>query len=882
MKRRELALLLRQVTAHDAFVLRRAARELTAAGLVRVGSWLPGAAWAALRIHPGARDAHRLLAARAEARGDAGAAARHRDAFEHLAHNTLETSVLGALRTTLAWRRSRRQGGGPSEDLEKLLAEGRFGDAEAALRKSDAPLGSRVDGLLHLAAAAARAGDRAREERLLDEAGRLDGGRADLWLALGRRALASGVASLAEGALERAADLDPLDVAVWSELGDACEHAAPERAREAWGRALALDPGCDAAIVGLERLSGSGHVAHLRLSVSGTRPAALEVGESVEIEVGVQVSGGAAGLHVLEPCGHGLLCEPRGRIPVAEGNTSLTVRVTALRPDAVAGGRPWRLELALASGARVERLSLAFGVPDREPGEIHYTITEDHELYDEREATDAEAARKTLVDKSRFAEQVANEQGAAWTHMVDVGSLHLVPWAARQSRGDTWQAVADASAEHLIEAVANGNDLGLHCHAFHDPGTDVFCHGFDPESDRVTTPAAFLETPLPQRGFWSRAFPALGDAALEGSRAWATWRGIGALEALGRLGDPRFRVTCFRAGSFDFGEDAPERARSLALLQRLELLADSDVPKPRLYHRPMARATYPVDGDPRQPAAGPERMRALEIRAEFNIEADFLSDVGVLNGYVDGRIDALRTPEGGALPGVHVICAMTHDKFINWRMGRQWDSLEAGYGDWATIRDHLAHVARAHPEVRFSRTRDAVLAWYERYTPRLLAWRDEEVVELAAPDAGQETYRYVLRLVGRDIPVSAEQPREVTVLPPAWLFGRVREAWIERDGERWPARRSPVEPGPLRFRVDARDAAWELVVAADAVDGAASGITAERAGDTLRLRSSLPYRRASVDVPAALAADGVRRRVREVALQAVDGVTGVYEATLSA
>ncbi len=873
-RRRELALLWRQIFAHDAYVARRTVREGLALGLAHVGRWLPGAARLARRLHPRSKEAHQVLAARAARRGNVEAAARYRAEYEALAHNTLETSVLGALRTTLAWRRTRRSSGGVSEELTALLEKGRLREAAICCEAAgDAP-GLRVDGWLRVAEAAERAGERTLAVQCVTRALRLDDGRADLWTARGRLARAEGQRAVARDALERADALEPNQLPVLLELGRAWAGEDHVRSRRYFARLLERDPDCDEA---LRAVSGE-PVGPPRPGVLaiGASEAMLSPGERLSLEVRVETAGAGGDLFVLEPFGAGLRCEPHGRVRVEPGSQTLTLQVEAARPDAINGGEPWRLALALWSGGAIVRADLRVRVPEPEtPGVVHYLITEDHELYDEREATDPRLARITLVEKSRLAEDIANEQGARWTHMVDVASQALVEWAAEQSKQDEWPALRHAAAAHLSDAVARGNDLSLHLHAFHDPESGVFCHDFDPATDRVTTDAEFLETPLSRRGFWTRAFPTLGNVDGRGTRAWATWRAIGWLEAVGRLGDSRYRVAMFRAGSFDFGENAAERTRSLALLARLGIPADSDVPKPRLYHK-VVHSPYPVSDDIRSAETDPRRVRMLEIRPEFNIEADFLSDVRVLNGYIDQRVASLREPGGRVRPGVHLVCCMTHDKFINWRMGRQWDSLEPDYGDWVTIRDHLRHVAERHPDVRFSTVHEAVIDWYEHNAPQLMAWREEEIVEVGEPGAERERYRYPLRLVGRDIAVGPDRPRTLRVLPPAWVYPQTFDAWIERDGERVDHHRLAVEPRPLEFTVDSREARWELVV--EAASGA--GITAVPDGaGGLRLRSALHYRRAAIHVPAALSPDGRSYLAREVRLEpAGDG----YEAAWSA
>lgn len=862
---RSVGVLLRQVTAHDGYVIRRAAAEAAAAVLARLGPRVPGAARAAAWLHPGSPESQRALAERATKRGDTEAASRHRAEAERLAHNTLETAVLDTLRDAIAQRRRRRAPARRPSGVGHLLESRQLDLAAQRARASRVGVGSHIDDRIAVAAAALEAGRPRLAGELALEATRLDRGRADAWRVLGRAALESGDLESARVQLETASALDPGEVEVLALLGDAWHAEDRERARRLWWRALERAPDADAVLRRLEAGEGARDGTELELAlVSG--PARLELGQCGEVALEARVRGGPAALYVLPAFGAGIACEPSGRVPLAEGDSPLRVALRAERPDRVNGGRPWSVRFALCDGERIASTEVGVAVPDREPGRVYYLVTEDHELYDEREAIEAHVARTTLVDKSRLAERIANEQGARWTHMVDVGSLALVEWAAERSGGGEWRGLSRDCSEHLVEAVARDNDLGLHIHAFHDPTSEGFCHGFDAAENRVTTSPEFLEQPLPRRGFWSRAFPAQGDVDEPGTRAWATWRAIGRLEAVGRLGDPRFRVALFRAGSFDLGEDAADRARSLALLQRLGILADSDAPKPRLYHRVLSNATYPVCDDPCRPEPDPARFRALELRPEFNVEADFLSDVRVLNAYVDRRLEDLqREGAGSVAPGVHIVCSMTHDKFINWRMGRQWDSLDPDYADWATIRDHLRHVRTRHPEVRFATTREAVLAWYDSHAPELVAWRDEEVVELGVPGAATETFRYSIRLLGRDVPVSAERPRRVVVHAPAWLGDRIREAWIERDGERWAAQALPAGPLRLAFRVDDRAADFELVVVARAGDGIRAEPLPRETG-TLRLSSGHGYRRATVEVPEGLAPGGERRRIRGVAL----------------
>jgi tetratricopeptide (TPR) repeat protein len=860
---RSWGILWRQLTAHRAFAVRRALAEGAATLLSRADRVVPGAAHLALRLHPLSAAAHCSLELRALRRGDAGEARRHGEQARRLARNTLETPVLATLRGAVAgvFRRRVPRVGRPPDVAPTDRLEERLRWAG----ELDAPLPARIAALLELARDAEERADRGVARRAIEQALELDRGRAELWRKLGELSLAEGERSGARSALERATALDPGDVKTLLHLGDACAEDDPGWANRLWLRALERGPDLPGVLERLEGLAATPPEGRLEIEPDPP-PSFLEPDEAAELTIRVRTPCSGGSLWILEPFGAGLLCSPRGRIPLHGGDGEIHLEVLAARPDSVNCGRPWIVHLALCTGGMPLRAQLSVAVPDRAAGRIHYVITEDHELYDEREATSATDARVTLVDKSRLAERIANQQGARWTHMVDVGSLALVRWAAERSPEGAWPEVHRLCEEHLVEAVLHGNDLGLHLHAFHDPDFRGFVHDFDDAADAVSTGDDLLNAAGSHRGYWSRAYPALGDVDEPDSRAGATWKGIGQLEALGRLGDPHFRVTLFRAGSFDLGDDAAERARSLALLARLGLLADSDVRKPRLYHRFPERSPYPASEDPQCSIESPVQMRLLEVPPEFNIESDFLSDLVVLNRYLERRVERLRDRAGEVRAGVHVICAMTHDKFINWRMGRRWDSLDPDYGDWLTIRQHLSHARQRHPELRFSTAREAVLDWYDEHAPELLAWRDEEIVVLSRRGDESETFRYVLRLLARDVPVSPERPRCVRTILPAWPGEGLLDAWVERDGERWASQRSFSGPPWLEFQIDDRGCAWELIVRVAAGSGISVEVWPEEPG-ILRLDSALGYRNASVEVPPALCPDGARRRVRGVRLK---------------
>jgi len=822
-----LQILFRQLTAHRAFVARRAISEVAALALLRAAPAFPRAALWAHQLHPNHPGPLAFLAAQAERGGDSDRAIELRGEALRRTHNTYELSVLESLSQTLALRRAR------TSPRREPSAVARAVDAE--LRSADTYLSAGESG------SAAEAAHRACA---------LDSGRFEAWLALGEAQLASGNPEAACGVLLRAIDLAPTQIAPRRALAAAQVLSGDRLAAErTYQEAIRRHPGPEIAreLVAL-RSQQPPDARVVSLSLSQDEQLELTQGDRTTVHLELRVEDGTVDLLAIEPFGSGVLCQPNRWTRFSAGHHDIAVEVLAERPDAVCGGNPWQIVFIACGAETTEQATLEVAVSSESAGHVHYVVTEDHELYDERTITTARDARMTLVDKSRLAEKIANEKGARWTHMVDVASLALVDWAAGRSSKCEWGEVAESCREHLIDAVAHGNDLGLHLHDFHDPAGAGFCHGFDTTSDEVTTDAAFLEAPQHERGFWSRAYPALGDVDQPGTRAHATWRAIGRLEALGRLGDPRFRVALFRAGSFDFGRDSSERARSLSLLSRLGIPADSDFPKPRLYHRPPETSAYPVGHDVAEPEWRPAKAGLLELRPEYNIESDFLSDRRVMSAYVERRIASLLGPDSRLKWGPHVLCSMTHDKFINFRMGKRWDQLRSDYGDWVTIADHLADVSRVRPPVRFSTARGAVLDWYDHRAPELTAWRDEEIVVVSRPGVSDDVFRYGIVLLGRDIPVHSERTHTVVVTAPAWPVDDLRSLRIERDGRRWPSRQLSAGPPRLEFVVDSKSAAWELVVCVAGSFGIQGEAVPGEPG-LLRVTSRCDYRSASIELP---------------------------------
>ena len=609
----------------------------------------------------------------------------------------------------------------------------------------------------------------------------------------GERLLAAGDRDLARRALRWARRLVPEIPRVWSLLGSlAWEEDRRREALHCWERALALAP--QDLDTYLRRLAAE------RGAVLTAAEAGLEVEAPAEIALGdegllscrltgVEPEGWA--LHALPPAGWGVA--PQKREVPFDGTGRATLVLEARRPDRLRGEAWTLLLLAVGPGSyTVERRSIE--VPDPRPGELLVAVTEDHEIHEERGSLPASMLQRLLVDKSRF----AADQGVPWTHMVETGSVLAMPEWAAAARGGVWLELRSAARRHLAEEALRGHDLQPHLHAFNDPDGERFPYA---AGDRSWRPSLrFLLTSAERRGAWASAYPPPGSASEQGTpgggadslersgpdRLQSVEKAVAELEEVGRLGDPDYRAVLWRSGLLEYGATAADRAWSAVALRRAGLLAASDLPKPGSPFAAVVEPAFVAGWE--EPFAPQPGGPLLQLPVAANLEGDYLMGPRLLRRRARASAAARRGADGGVRPGVHLFTLLTHDKFINARRQRDELRLDPEYGDWRTIRRHLA--AWRDAGARFVTARQGVEAVLDDRTWSPLPRLREETF-LVSLDGPPEV-RYRLAVLGRRIPVSETFPQHLLVPIPCSIRRHLDAVFIERQrATAGPERRAP-------------------------------------------------------------------------------------------
>lgn len=470
-------------------------------------------------------------------------------------------------------------------------------------------------------------------------------------------------------------------------------------------------------------------------------------------------------LHVLPPNGWGIVAEPRSTPFDAQGKAEITLR--ALRPDHIRG-QVWQVQFVAVgpSGYLINRVSVR--VPDPRPGRLLVTITEDHEIQEERDIFTPGAMQSLLVTKSAFASSISR---VPWTHMVEVGSTLLMPAEAVHQDAMTWQEVWQSTRDHLADELEKGNDVQCHLHAFNDPQHARF--PYRAVAQGWQTAMKYLLTEPNLRGDWASVCPPPGNSPYD--RLYSAERTVTALESIGRLADPDYRPVLWRSGLLEYGESEADRAWSAVALRRAGLLADSDVAKPG---SPVAGAVAPAFManwlTPFVPDAGGS---ILQLPVVANLEGDYLMDSGLLRRRIKRTVSALRQPDGTLRPGTHLFTLLTHDKFINARASRDELRLDPQYGDWATIQQHIA--GWQQQGATFVTARDGVKAVLDE---RVWSLQTRLVSEtFIAGLSGEQHVRYRIELLGRHIPVSEDYPQHILVTVPPSIRPAVTDLCAHQD-----------------------------------------------------------------------------------------------------
>ncbi len=650
-----------------------------------------------------------------------------------------------------------------------------------------------------------------------------------------RRLLAAGERELAARCLAWARRLVPELPAVWFLAAELARQEGDRRsAGELLERALALEP---------QNLDG--FLAWLGVERGREIPPPddpLEVEAPAEIPVGerrsttCRIDGGDRRweLFVLPPAGRGVLPAAR-RVPFdAAGRAA--VDLEAHRPHRVHGG-PWPLLFVAVGPDGWCRRRLEIRVPDPRPGRLLVTVTEDHEIHEERGVLTPALLERLLVEKSRFAADL----GMPWTHMVETGSVLAMPGWAAASGEPVWGDLQRAIGDHLAAEVERGNDLQPHLHAFNDPRSRRFPYRADGGGWRPSL--EFLSTAPEVRGAWASACPPPGRGDDGHDRRSSAERSVAQLEEVARLGDPDYRAVLWRSGLLEYGASPADRAWSAVALRRAGLWADSDLPKPRSPRQTVIPPAFAGGWErPFEPLPGGP---LLQLPVVANLEGDYLMGPRRLTRRASASVAARRGADGRPRPGVHLFTLLTHDKFLNARAGGDEFHLEADQGDWRTVRRHVAAWRQAG--ATFVTAREGVREVLDDLAWQPVPWLGEETF-LPCRSGGQRV-RYRLRLLGRGLTASADFPHHVPVPVPPSLRPLLQGIEARQGGAELAVE---IEPGADAFwlRLENLAAPVRCCFSLRRAIGPTLG-NSERIGDgwRLALTASRPFRNARLLLP---------------------------------
>jgi tetratricopeptide (TPR) repeat protein len=622
------------------------------------------------------------------------------------------------------------------------------------------------------------------------------------------RFIESSEIELAEACLNWARKWIPEEPDVWRLLAQASfaqgaaayterDAAQKDDAQKYAERALSLNPQDIKSFLLLRAIDGQAAAVaqkHPTATLRVTVPAELALGTSCQAKCSINSAQGDWTLFVLPPAGWGIM--PERRRASFDGTGHATVTLNANRPDRIRNA-PWPVMFVAYRGDRYLLAQCDIRVPDRAPGKFLVTITEDHEIHEERGSMSVSMLRRLLVDKSRF----ASAQGMPWTHMVEAGSsLSLLEWAA--ATGDeSWAELYESAKAHLAEEVAAGNDIQVHLHAFNDPAYSHF--PYTVEGCDLRPSLKFLLTSPEARGDWALACsppkPAFSGSArilrasptptdpgsartLRASpprldRLQSVARAVSQVESVGRLGDPDYRAVLWRSGLLEFGDSDDDRAWSSVALRRAGLLAASDMGKPGSPLSSNVAPAFPASWA--KPFDASSDGQLLQLPIASNLEGDYLMGSALLKRRARKIGQRLRDRDGSVKPGVHLFTLLTHDKFINARLGADEFRLDPEYRDWLIIRRHME--AWSGAGASFVTAREGVRAVINDTTWRLAPWLDQETFILR--DSGpRNEVRYRLSTLGDGIVASESFPQQVLTPIPASLRDLVTSIRVVQGG----------------------------------------------------------------------------------------------------
>ena len=493
------------------------------------------------------------------------------------------------------------------------------------------------------------------------------------------------------------------------------------------------------------------------------------------------------------PFGAGLSLESDATLtirlgPMAKSTVEFLIR--ADRPHEVNLSKPWPLTITCVLAGKEEKIVVPIRVPDPDPCQLFYLLTEDCETFDGGVKTgdygassslgnannfmDPEDYRVQMIEKPNRMNEIADEFGAKWTHFWCATQRFAVDWARGLSSTGAWDSIA-ADLDNSLRMGCVRHEYAPHIHFDYEPCSalppqprlvyDAVTDGILPTDyyDPITNPRhVYHDWDGASRGI--SYVKKLGDLCDGDSKAGSLRK---VTRYLARLQSQVRYPLIARTGGFDFGKEPDDQRISTAAYRLNGLPGNSD-------------ATFPVDAFPtsngfywcqeNDRSSPVERLEdAKLVQLGVSLQTDFLDLEGV-NAWFSRN---LKRIEGA---GVRALSVMTHAMFMR---GEPDPFRSLTGGSFAAFGKHLEYVRQKHPEVRFATASEALIEFLDYYSPVLRAYVEPNL--LKGSRAGLSEHQ--VRLLGRGIRVDANHPAKVScALPPSYDASEVAAARVFADG----------------------------------------------------------------------------------------------------
>lgn len=510
---------------------------------------------------------------------------------------------------------------------------------------------------------------------------------------------------------------------------------------------------------------------------------------------------------LLEPYGFGLKSEliTTKEHTFEDGNHGIRVEFSlqALRSSRVNLNRPWILNIVLVdidSGRYAgTQLPVAVNPDENEEGKILFVITEDHERLGDFPSTDDTPdipdvdpyeINTDLIQKSLFADKLADRYGIKWSHIIDIGSSFLrLKWIQDQHLGDQWDTVWDSRRTYLNQSIEGGHDVQLHIHAYGIPGNRLFRQYFDSGTNRILFKDNIVRPEIADdiHGAWSENYTDLGAYDKPDSRVGSILQGIQILEGELHETNPAYRTLFFRAGEYEFGSGEKSVGKSVLALQKNKILCDSDAitgsPFRRgfkFFERAGKNVYFPRADNIHERAPSLLDTGILEILpvAQIN-DHNYVRPVDS-GKHIKFNYD-LCLSDGTIRNDIFILMEMYHLGNTNW--AHKWDRFDVDYEDWGRMDDHFGYIKKHCPRMEYVTISEAVKTYLDRYTPDVLALRTNE------KEIHEKLFIYDVEFLGKEIEVGPSRQHYVSIKPPSYFLGRIDKIELIHNGvvvKTWP------------------------------------------------------------------------------------------------